>query len=101
MGETFDLMGYLILVFFIMVIVVCIIKILLMFPGLLECDFVCSSLRGAGSEEEDLELGGGAGAGVESSGNAPARAEQRAGQAGPDKWQPAAEQHALLSRAFS
>ena len=37
MGETFDLMGHLILVFFIMVIFVGILKIFLMFPGLLDC----------------------------------------------------------------
>ena len=37
MVETFDLMGYLILVFFIIVILVGMIKIFLMFPGLLDC----------------------------------------------------------------
>jgi len=37
MAETFDLMGHLILVFFIIVIIVGLIKIFLMFPGLLDC----------------------------------------------------------------
>ena len=37
MAETFDLMGHIILVFFIIVIFVGLIKILLMFPGLLDC----------------------------------------------------------------
>ena len=37
MAETFDLMGHLILVFFIIVLIVMVIKILLMFPGLLDC----------------------------------------------------------------
>ena len=37
MAETFDLMGYLILVFFIIVILVGLIKIFLTFPGLLDC----------------------------------------------------------------
>ena len=37
MAETFDLMGYLILVFFIIVILVGLIKIFIMFPGLLDC----------------------------------------------------------------
>ena len=37
MAETFDLMGYLILVFFIVVILVGLIKIFIMFPGLLDC----------------------------------------------------------------
>ena len=37
MAETFDLMGHLILVFFIIVLIVMAIKILLMFPGLLDC----------------------------------------------------------------
>ena len=36
MAETFDLMGHLILVFFIIVLIVMVIKILLMFPGLLD-----------------------------------------------------------------
>ena len=37
MAETFDLLGYLTLVFFIIVVLVGLIKIFLTFPGLLDC----------------------------------------------------------------
>ena len=49
MAETFDLMGYLILVFFIILILVGLIKIFLSFPGLLDCS----------DDTEDSETGNG------------------------------------------
>ena len=53
MTETFDLLGYLTLVFFIIVILVGLIKMLLIFPGLLDCsDDTEDSERGDGGVSE-------------------------------------------------
>ena len=55
MATNEDWWGYLIFVFFIVVIVIFVIKILLQFPGLLEWSFVCSDLEDDNSES-DVEM---------------------------------------------
>ena len=55
MATNEDWWGYLIFVFFIVVIVIFVIKILLQFPGLLEWRFVCSDLDDDNSEF-DVEM---------------------------------------------
>ena len=55
MATNEDWWGYLIFVFFIVVIVIFVIKILLQFPGLLEWRFVCSDLDDDNSES-DVEM---------------------------------------------
>ena len=56
MGETFDLMGYLIIVFLILVILVGLIKIFLMFPGLLDCSDDTDSERGDAGRERRVRV---------------------------------------------
>ena len=56
MGETFDLMGYLIIVFLILVILVGLIKIFLMFPGLLDCSDDTDSERGDAARERRVRV---------------------------------------------
>ena len=54
MAESVDLWGYLVFVFFIVVIIVFLIKIFLEFPGLLEWKFLCSK-DGDDDDEDDAE----------------------------------------------